>query len=349
MKESLVEGSKKKLVKHVKDDTETREIEELVDSPPLRIGIESSGNKRKALEAGRVDNYFAPRTSYGSQPSLKSVLSTKEAQYNAKMVIAQWVILNCIPFNALDCPLFQKVVDAIPAIRPGFKAPNAYDFKVNLLKDWKKECQLLIESHRAKWKENGCTLMADGSTNVRQRILINFLVYSIHGMVFVKSIDASNVVKDAKTLLSLFCEVIEWVGPENLVHVVTDNAANYVACGKLIKEKYKTSYWSSCAAHYLNLVLRDIASMPHVSNLATKASKITIFAYNHTIFLSWLRKRPGWKEIVCPGATRFATTFITLHSIYLHKHDLRALAIDKHFVDHKLARTELEELSVQLY
>ncbi|XP_028796952.1 uncharacterized protein LOC114752370 [Neltuma alba] len=340
MKESLVEGSKKKHVKHVEDDTETREIEELVDSPPLRIGIESSGNKRKAPEAGRVDNYFAPRTSSGSQPSLKSVLSTKEAQYNAKMVIAQWAIVNCIPFNALDCPLFQKVVDAIAAIGPGFKAPNAYDFRVNLLKDWKKECQLLIESHRAKWKENGCTLMADGWTDVRQRTLINFLVYSIHGMVFVKSIDASNVVKDAKTLLSLFCEVIEWVGPENLVHVVTDNAANYVACGKLIKEKYKTIYWSPCAAHCLNLVLRDIASMPHVSNLATKASKITIFAYNHTIFLSWLRKRPGWKEIVRPGATRFATTFITLHSIYLHKHDLQALAIDKHFVDHKLARTE---------
>ncbi|XP_054819014.1 uncharacterized protein LOC129318311 [Prosopis cineraria] len=80
--------------------------------------------------------------------------------------------------------------------------------------------------------------------------------------------------------------------------------------------------------------------MSHVSQLATKASKITVFVYNYMVFLSWLRKRKGWKEIVRPGATRFATTFITLHSIYMHKHDLQALITDKHFVNHKLLRTE---------
>ncbi|XP_028786844.1 uncharacterized protein LOC114742796 [Neltuma alba] len=158
-------------------------------------------------------------------------------------------------------------------------------------------------------------------------------------MVFVKSVDASDLVKDAKTLFTLFCEVIEWVGPKNIVHVVTDNAANYVACGRLIKESIKYLL-SPCAAHCLNLVLKDFSSMPHVSDLASKASKITIFAYNHMVFLSWLRKRSSWKEIVRPGATRFATTFITLHSIYMHKNDLQALVVDKHFVDHKLSRTE---------
>ncbi|XP_054790328.1 uncharacterized protein LOC129295787 [Prosopis cineraria] len=113
--------------------------------------------------------------------------------------------------------------------------------------------------------------------------MADFLVYSTYGMVFVKSVDASDLVKDARTLFSLFCEVIEWVGPKNIIHVVIDNAANYVACGK---------------------------------------------------------KRLGWKEIVHPGATRFTTTFITLHSIYMHKHDLQALVIDKHFVDHKLSKTQ---------
>ncbi|XP_054781971.1 uncharacterized protein LOC129289193 [Prosopis cineraria] len=258
---------------------------------------ERSANKRQASTA-LVENYFALRTTPGSQPSIMSVLATKEAQYNAKMTIAEWAIIG------------------------------------------KKECQLLIESHRAKWKNTGCTLMADGWTDVRQRTLINFLVYSTYGMVFVKSVDASNLVKDARTLFSLFCEVIEWVGPKNIIHMVTNNAANYVACGKLIKEKYKNIYWSPCAAHCLNLTLKDIASLDNVSALANKASKITIFIYNHMIFLSWLRKRLGWKEIVCPGATRFATTFITLHSIYMHKHDLQALVTDKHFVDHKLSKTQ---------
>ncbi|XP_054778079.1 uncharacterized protein LOC129286067 [Prosopis cineraria] len=125
--------------------------------------------------------------------------------------------------------------------------------------------------------------MADGWVDVRQQTLINFLVYSTHGMVFVKSVDALDLVKDARTLFSLFCEVIEWVGPKNIVYVVTDNAINYVACGK---------------------------------------------------------KRSGWKEIVRPGAIRFATTFITLHSIYMHKHDLQALVTDNYFLDYKLSKTQ---------
>ena len=57
------------------------------------------------------------------------------------------------------------------------------------------------------------------------------------------------------------------------------------------------------------------------------------------IFLSWLRKREGWKEIVRPGVTRFATTFITLKSLYDHKHDLQALMVDKHFTNHRLAKS----------
>ncbi|XP_028769649.1 uncharacterized protein LOC114727081 [Neltuma alba] len=95
--------------------------------------------------------------------------------------------------------------------------------------------------------------MADGWTDVRQRTLINFLVYSTHGMVFVKSVDASDLVKDAKTLFTLFCEVIEWIGPKNIVHVVTDNAANYVACdyqrlrqGKILVIILDNRFWNDC-------------------------------------------------------------------------------------------------------
>ena len=118
--------------------------------------------------------------------------------------------------------------------------------------------------------------------------------------------------KDAKTLWNLFCEVIQWVGAENVVHIVTNNAANYVVAGRLIHEKYGTIFWSPCAAHCLNLLLKDVANLPYVANLASKASKIIIFVYNHMVLLSWLRKREGWKQVVRPRGTRFATTFITL-------------------------------------
>ncbi|XP_020992741.1 uncharacterized protein LOC110278810 [Arachis duranensis] len=93
-------------------------------------------------------------------------------------------------------------------------------------------------------------------------------------MSFVKSVDASDMIKTADTLFKLFAEVIEWVGSSNIVHVVTDNVVNYVSAGKLIHEKYPNIFWSPCAAHCINLILKDIASLPHIADLASRASKL---------------------------------------------------------------------------
>ena len=86
--------------------------------------------------------------------------------------------------------------------------------------------------------------MGDGWTDNKQRTLINFLVYCSKGILFVKSIDTSDIVKDATNLFQLFDEVIEWVGPLNVVHGVTNNATNCVAIGKLISHKYRHINWS---------------------------------------------------------------------------------------------------------
>ncbi|XP_057758220.1 uncharacterized protein LOC130978156 [Arachis stenosperma] len=231
------------------------------------------------------------------------------------------------------------MLDGVAGFGPGYKGPSYDSLRVNLLADLKRECQMVVDSYRSAWKETGCTLMADGWTDQRQRILINFLVYCSKGLCFVKSVDASSMVKNASSLCDLFSEVIEWIEPDNVVHVVTDNAANYVAAGRLINKKFENIHWSPCAAHCLNLILKDISSMPHISSLATRASKITVFVYNHTVFLSWLRQKEDWREIVRPGATRFATVFLTLMSILERKSELQQLVVDTHFTGHKLGRS----------
>ena len=95
--------------------------------------------------------------------------------------------------------------------------------------------------------------------------------------------------KDATNLFKPFEEVIEWVGPpSNAVHMITDNEANYVVARKMISEKYKCINWSHCAIHYFNLIFKDIDKSNHVVELATCASKVKIFVYNHVALLSWL-------------------------------------------------------------
>ena len=180
--------------------------------------------------------------------------------------------------------------------------------------------------------------MADGWTDTRHRSLINFLVYCPREMVFVKSVDTSDIVKSTRNLFKLFDEVVTWVGPKNIVHMVTDNASNYVSAGKLLCEKNKTISWSPCATHCLNLVVQDMGDMPHVERLKKCISKVIVFIYNHVALIAWLRKRPGWTDIVRVGATRFATTFLSFGSLHVHKHDLQTLVTSKFFVDNRLSR-----------
>ncbi|XP_016194847.1 uncharacterized protein LOC107635796 [Arachis ipaensis] len=215
--------------------------------------------------------------------------------------LARWIIDARISFNAIQSSYFQPALDGVAAIGPGFKGPSYDEMRVHLLADLKKECQLLVEGYRSSWKSTGCTLMADGWTDQRQRTLNNFLVYYPAGMSFVKSVDASDMIKTVDTLFKLFAEVIEWVGSSNIVHVVTDNATNYVSAGKLIHEKYPNIFWSPCAVHCINLILKDIASIPHIADIASHASKVT--------------------------------------AIYDHKEDLQSLVVDKYFTSHKLFKS----------
>ncbi|XP_010480937.1 PREDICTED: uncharacterized protein LOC104759744 [Camelina sativa] len=167
--------------------------------------------------------------------------------------------------------------------------------------------------------------MADGWKDTKQRPLVNFLVYCPKGITFLKLVDASDIYASAENLCNLFVEVVGMVGSENVLHFVTDSAPNYKAAGKLLAEKFPTISWSPCAAHCINLILEDVTKLPSVHNLAHRMSKVTIFVYNNKSTLNWVRKTPGWREIIRPGETRFATTFIALQSLYQHKEDLQAL------------------------
>ncbi|XP_019432947.1 PREDICTED: uncharacterized protein LOC109339873 [Lupinus angustifolius] len=240
------------------------------------------------------------------------------------------------------------MVDAITAIGSGYKGLSYYAIRSNLLYEMKKEFNLLVETFRKFWKETGCTIMVDGWQDQRNRQLINFLVYSPKGITFVRSIDAFDVVKGVKTLCNLFIEFVEFVGVTNVVHLVTNNAANYKAAEAMLNEKFPSIYWSPYVAHCLNLILGDIGKMENVSTLAKSVSDITKFVYNNGFLLAWLRKRHGWKEIIRPRATRFATTFIALKIIHEHKHDLQFFVTSRDFIDSRYYRDKKAKIFVEI-
>lgn len=86
-------------------------------------------------------------------------------------------------------------------------------------------------------------------------------------------------------------DVVEEVGEEHVVQVITDNAANNKAASELLMQKWKNLFWTPCAAHYIDLMLEDFEKkIPlHKDTMAT-GKKITIYIYARTSLISLLNK-----------------------------------------------------------
>ncbi|KAK3188499.1 hypothetical protein Dsin_028060 [Dipteronia sinensis] len=167
--------------------------------------------------------------------------------------------------------------------------------------------------------------MSDAWTNIRGRSLINFLVNNPKGTVFLKTIDASNMVKDADLIFHLI-DVVEEVGEDIVVQVVTDNASAYKAAGRLLMEKRKHLYWTPCAAYCIDLILKDLGKLNEHKKALFKANKVSNYIYNHGWILALMKEHTKC-EIIRPATTRFATAFLTLQSIYQSKDALEMMFV----------------------
>ena len=205
-----------------------------------------------------------------------------------------------------------------------------------------------VNIQREKWKTYGCTIMSDGWTGPMKLSIINFMVYSKGSTIFLKSVDASDKIKDNKYIYGLLKDVIKEVGETNVAQIVTDNGSAFVKAGKLLMKKYNL-YWTPCAVHCIDLMFEDIGKRSTVSELITNALKITNFIYNHGWLLAKVRKVCGG-DIVRPGATRFATNYIALESLLKKRADLKKICISDEWASHKLSRLTIRhEVEVVMF
>ncbi|XP_062103352.1 uncharacterized protein LOC133814403 [Humulus lupulus] len=138
----------------------------------------------------------------------------------------------------------------------------------------------------------------------------------------------SDCVKDAQKLFELLDGVVEEIGEDIVIQVITDNASAYKVAGRLLMEKRKSLYWTSCAAHCIDLMLEKIGELPQHKNAFLKARRVSNFIHNHQWVLSLTRKFAK-KDILQPAVTRFATAFLTLESMHQLKQPLQMMFVSK--------------------
>ena len=109
--------------------------------------------------------------------------------------IARFWYQASLSFYLVKLKSFQDMIDVIGAYGPNLPALSYHEIRVPLLNKEVEYTEKLLQDHKLQRSKHGCFIMSDAWTDRKQRCLINFLVSSLAGTIFVKSIDSSNYVK----------------------------------------------------------------------------------------------------------------------------------------------------------
>ena len=156
---------------------------------------EESSRKRSSGEEIRDSSNIFKRK--GTQSTINAIFKKNDRE-DASQERARFFYNNVIPFNVANNEEFKRMVELIGRHGPGLKPPSYHEIIVKYFKQEVGKTKQIIEEHKLVWKKTGCTIMTNGWTNRKRRIILNFLVNSPRGTVFLKSIDASDVCKTAE-------------------------------------------------------------------------------------------------------------------------------------------------------
>ncbi|XP_023755145.2 uncharacterized protein LOC111903608 [Lactuca sativa] len=258
----------------------------------LRVVTDDS-KKRKFVSSsnvcGPIDCVYKSDRGKAHQSTLDKNNPIKEKLKSiAWKKFAIWAYTVGLPFSAVRDESFQDVIDSIGDYGKGMPAPSYHNVRVTLLKEVLQDTNKFVDSFRPQWQKYGCSIMSYFWTNGKGRALIKFLVNCPTGTVFLKSIDASEHVKDAQLIVKMINQVIEDV----------DNGSNYKAAGNFLEEQHPKLFWTPCAAHCVNLMIQDLREkIKKIKGVLTDARLIVVYIYNHGRILNTMRKLTKNKEL----------------------------------------------------
>ncbi|XP_059635859.1 uncharacterized protein LOC132278046 [Cornus florida] len=243
-----------------------------------------------------------------------------------------------LSFNLAKCPHFRKYSLTLANSKLSGYTPPTFDrLQTTLLAQEKAHVNCKLQPIKNTWKKKNMSLCSDGWSDRQRRPLINIMVASVGGAMFLKAVDASGNIKDADYVANLFKLVIQEMGSQNVVQVITDNGNNFKAAGAIIEGIYPHIFWTPCVVHCLNLALKSIcepsenspqfAECKWIANLVSSVQNIRNFIVNHGMVLSIFN---NYSELglLRVAETRFASSIIMVKRMREVKDALEKMVMD---------------------
>ncbi|KAK7285200.1 hypothetical protein RJT34_19961 [Clitoria ternatea] len=295
-------------------------------------GMSKNVERRKKIRASknRAAVYANSEVVVGLE---KNALFPKKMDNHIHMAIGRFLYDIGAPFDAVNSIYFQQMVEAIASRGPGFECPSQHELRGWILKNSVEEVKNDIDRCKMTWGRVGCSLLVDQWTTDSGRILISFLAYCPDGIVFLKSLDATEMSTSVEILYGLIKQVVEEVGVGQVLQVIMPDEEQYAIVGKRLTDTFPSLYWSPSAAHCIDLILEDFGNLEWISAVIEQAKSITRFVYNYSAILNMVKRYTLGNDIVDPCFSHFATNFATLKRMVDLKHNLQAMVTSQEWMD----------------
>lgn len=220
-------------------------------------------------------------------------------------------------------------IDFFSKLRPSFKLPGRKLISTRLLdnqfnimeKDIK---QILADAPNL-------SLQCDGWSNCRNESIINFMI-SYPKPLFVKFLETKESTHSAEYLCAEMEKVMIAYGPEKLLVVIGDNAANVQCALKLLNEKYTHIIPLGCVSHLMHLLCGDIMKSTSSKQIFSSAKFIIKKVRRSHLLCALFSKIQKENDIVCalklPGVTRWGSIQNALESLLINRTVLQIMIVN---------------------
>jgi len=259
-------------------------------------------------------------------------------------LIVRSIYSGGISFNFLRNPYFREAFSfACSRTMPGYTPPGFNRAREGLLVQERRHIETLMESTKCTWAEKGVTICCDGWSDPQRRPIINFVAISEKAPMFLRADNCQGEIKTKEYIAEKLRSVIEEVGRQNVVQIITDNASNCKGAGLILEAEYGNIFWTPCVVHTLNLALKSIcepklsrdpsmeelfawSQLEFYNTVKTEANMIKKFIMNHSMRLSMFNEFSHLK-LLSIAETRFASVVCMLRRFVEVKMALQQMVI----------------------
>ncbi|CAM8962187.1 unnamed protein product [Rhodiola kirilowii] len=230
-----------------------------------------------------------------------------------------------LPLSAVNSVYFQQMIDVIASQGLGVVAPSYNDLRGWILKSSLDQVKSEGNKLMGMLGSTGCSILLDQLSTSHGATFINVFLYTPERTIFLKGVDISEILPSPETLCEVIKGVVEEVGVENVVQVVSNGDELYAAAGKLLSEVYPNILWNTCAARCIEFILDEFGKLDGINTVLEQAKSITRLIYNNSVVLNLMRRHTGGRDLVVTGRSCIETNFASLKRLVDLKPNLQSM------------------------